>query len=208
MCTRPKEKGVHDNYTKCRLFSPSFPSLQQVWRHPWRRSYHKRRKAQWETDADYCTMVRWTGKLFSSHDFANGDFLMLGSRYCAVRFWSTSFRFDGHVNFWLYDRKHGPTSLWDIQVSDVFRMNGQFHNMTINHWTYRVFGNDTFPIHLDHGRGFGRPFHDEISILAPVLQCCLIRSSTLETLLKWVWMFDFHFYCYQPQRSRHNGRKC
>jgi hypothetical protein len=30
---------------------------QQVWRHPWRRSYHKRRKAQWETDADYCTMV-------------------------------------------------------------------------------------------------------------------------------------------------------
>lgn len=29
----------------------------QVWRHPWRRSYHKRRKAQWETDADYCTMV-------------------------------------------------------------------------------------------------------------------------------------------------------
>lgn len=29
----------------------------QVWRHPWRRSYHKRRKAQWETDADYCNMV-------------------------------------------------------------------------------------------------------------------------------------------------------
>lgn len=35
---------------------PSVPT--QVWRHPWRRSYHKRRKAQWETDADYCSMVR------------------------------------------------------------------------------------------------------------------------------------------------------
>lgn len=34
-----------------------FSCYQQVWRHPWRRSYHKRRKAQWETDADYCTMV-------------------------------------------------------------------------------------------------------------------------------------------------------
>lgn len=30
---------------------------KKVWRHPWRRSYHKRRKAQWETDDDYCTMV-------------------------------------------------------------------------------------------------------------------------------------------------------
>ena len=88
--------------------------------------------------------------------------------------------------------------------------NDLFHNMTINHGNYRVFGNDTFPIHLDHGRGFGRPFHDEISILAPVLQCCLIRSSTLETLLKWVWNSDFHFYCYhKPQNgARHNGRKC
>lgn len=34
-----------------------------MWRHPWRRSYHKRRKAQWETDADYCTMVSWFSSL-------------------------------------------------------------------------------------------------------------------------------------------------
>lgn len=48
----------------------------------------------------------------------------------------------------------------------------------------RVYGNETFPLHLDHGRGFGRPFHDELSILAPVLQCCLIRKSTLVKLLE------------------------
>lgn len=30
----------------------------KAWRHPWRRSYHKRRKASWETDQDYCSMVR------------------------------------------------------------------------------------------------------------------------------------------------------
>uniref|UniRef100_A0A336M8S1 CSON013625 protein n=1 Tax=Culicoides sonorensis TaxID=179676 RepID=A0A336M8S1_CULSO len=40
-------------------FLPTYEQAQRkVWRHPWRRSYHKRRKAQWETDADYCTMVR------------------------------------------------------------------------------------------------------------------------------------------------------
>lgn len=32
--------------------------IVKAWRHPWRRSYHKRRKASWETDQDYCSMVR------------------------------------------------------------------------------------------------------------------------------------------------------
>ena len=31
---------------------------RKTWRHPWRRSYHKRRKAQWELDDDYCDIVR------------------------------------------------------------------------------------------------------------------------------------------------------
>ncbi|KRT84969.1 hypothetical protein AMK59_2369, partial [Oryctes borbonicus] len=31
---------------------------RKVWRHPWRRSYHKRRKAQWETEPNYCSLVR------------------------------------------------------------------------------------------------------------------------------------------------------
>lgn len=47
-----------------------------------------------------------------------------------------------------------------------------------------MFGNDTFLIHLDHGRAFGKPKHDEVSILAPLYQCCIIRKSTLEKLLK------------------------
>lgn len=60
-------------------------------------------------------------------------------------------------------------------------------NMDRHHYeTFRIFGNDTFPVHLDHGRGFGQPFHDEMSILAPILQCCMIRHNTLSTLLRWV----------------------
>ena len=31
---------------------------RKTWRHPWRRSYHKRRKAKWENDPDYCEVVK------------------------------------------------------------------------------------------------------------------------------------------------------
>lgn len=55
----PKEQKKKEGFITITLSVPLFSHLvQQVWRHPWRRSYHKRRKAQWETDADYCTMVR------------------------------------------------------------------------------------------------------------------------------------------------------
>jgi hypothetical protein len=33
-------------------------SCRKTWRHPWQRSYHKRRKAQWELDNDYCDIVQ------------------------------------------------------------------------------------------------------------------------------------------------------
>ncbi|XP_068084523.1 extracellular serine/threonine protein CG31145 isoform X3 [Anabrus simplex] len=114
---------------------------RKVWRHPWRRSYHKRRKAQWEQDSDYCSLVR---------------------------------------DIPPYDSGRRLLDLMDMAVFDFLMGNMDRHHYE----TFRVFGNDTFPLHLDHGRGFGRPFHDELSILAPVLQCCLLRQSTLTTLLR------------------------
>ncbi|KAK5641275.1 hypothetical protein RI129_009822 [Pyrocoelia pectoralis] len=114
---------------------------RKVWRHPWRRSYHKRRKAQWETEANYCSVVREIPP---------------------------------------YDQGRRLYDLMDMSVFDFLTGNMDRHHYE----TFKLFGNDTFPLHLDHGRGFGKPFHDELSILAPVLQCCMIRQSTLETLLK------------------------
>lgn len=52
--------------------------------------------------------------------------------------------------------------------------------------TRQMFGNNSAPLHLDHGRGFGKAFHDEASILAPLYQCCVLRHSTLATLLRCV----------------------
>jgi len=121
---------------------PKETAPRKIWRHPWRRSYHKRRKAQWEQESDYCSLVKEIAP---------------------------------------YDRGPRLYDLMDMAVLDFLMGNMDRHHYE----TFRAFDNDTFPLHLDHGRGFGRPFHDEMSILAPILQCCLIRDTTLETLLRY-----------------------
>uniref|UniRef100_T1KRA7 FAM20 C-terminal domain-containing protein n=1 Tax=Tetranychus urticae TaxID=32264 RepID=T1KRA7_TETUR len=115
---------------------------RKIWRHPWRRSYHKRRKAIWETDDSYCdNIVRKTGP---------------------------------------YNKGRRLPDLMDMSILDFL-----IGNMDRHHYeTFRIFGNNTFPLHLDHGRGFGLANHDELSILAPVRQCCLIRLSTVTKLLQ------------------------
>ncbi|XP_014233795.1 extracellular serine/threonine protein CG31145 [Trichogramma pretiosum] len=115
---------------------------RKVWRHPWRRSYHKRIKAQWETDSDYCSMVRELPP---------------------------------------YNESRRLLDLVDMSIFDFLTGNMDRHHYE----TFKLFGNDTFTLHLDNGRGFGRPFHDEISCLTPLLQCCIVRRSTLATLLKY-----------------------
>lgn len=115
---------------------------RKIWRHPWRRSYNKRKKAAWETDDRYCDKVR------DSTDYKDGRRLL---------------------------------DLIDMSMFDFLMGNMDRHHYE----TFYAFGNDAFPIHLDHGRGFGKAFHDEISILAPLLQCCQVRATTLNTLLKY-----------------------
>lgn len=115
---------------------------RKVWRHPWRRSYHKRRKAQWEVDDDYCDLVK------EVHPYNEGRRLL---------------------------------DIMDMSVLDFLMGNMDRHHYE----TFKMFGNNSAPLHLDHGRGFGKPFHDEVSILAPVYQCCLIRHSTLASLLRY-----------------------
>ncbi|GCC38500.1 hypothetical protein chiPu_0017014 [Chiloscyllium punctatum] len=56
-------------------------------------------------------------------------------------------------------------------------------NMDRHHYeTFEKFGNDSFIIHLDNGRGFGKHSHDELSILVPLSQCCRIKESTYRRL--------------------------
>ncbi|KAL4091234.1 hypothetical protein QTP88_025956 [Uroleucon formosanum] len=123
-------------------YLPSQDVLERkTWRHPWRRSYHKRRKAKWETDPNYCELVR---------------------------------------NLPPYNSGRRMLDIMDLSVFDFLMGNMDRHHYE----TFTLFGNDSFPIHLDHGRAFGKAFHDEMSILAPIIQCCHIRKSTLEILLR------------------------
>ncbi|XP_050391453.1 extracellular serine/threonine protein CG31145 [Patella vulgata] len=79
-----------------------------------------------------------------------------------------------------YNQGRRLLDLMDITIFDFI-----IGNMDRHHYeTFIDFGNDTYPIHMDHGRGFGKPNHDEMSIMAPVLQCCLIRYSTFIKLVK------------------------
>ncbi|XP_063065263.1 extracellular serine/threonine protein kinase FAM20C [Engraulis encrasicolus] len=70
-----------------------------------------------------------------------------------------------------------------VDVIDMAVLDFLMSNMDRHHYeTFEKFGNDTFLIHLDNGRAFGRFSKDEPSILAPLEQCCRIRRSTLKKL--------------------------
>ncbi|XP_010021211.1 PREDICTED: extracellular serine/threonine protein kinase FAM20C-like, partial [Nestor notabilis] len=102
---------------------------RRSWRSPWRRSYHKSKKAEWELNPNYCAQVRETPP---------------------------------------YDRGHRLLDLIDMTVLDFLMGNMDRHHYE----TFEKFGNDTFLLHLDNGRGFGTHSRDELSILAPLRQCC------------------------------------
>ncbi|KAL4217601.1 hypothetical protein ACF0H5_022343 [Mactra antiquata] len=70
----------------------------------------------------------------------------------------------------------------DAHTFDFLTGNKDRHSFA----TFREFGNFTFPIMYDNGRGFGRRTYDAMSILAPLDQCCLIRKSTF---LKYVKLY-------------------
>ncbi|XP_061556094.1 extracellular serine/threonine protein kinase FAM20C [Phycodurus eques] len=108
---------------------------RKTWRNPWRRSYHKRKKAEWEVDPDYCDEVKRTPP---------------------------------------YDRGTRLLDVMDMTVFDFLMGNMDRHHYE----TFEKFGNDTFIIHLDNGRGFGKHSHDEMSILVPLTQCCRVKKST------------------------------
>lgn len=74
----------------------------------------------------------------------------------------------------------GPrlTSIIDTAVFDFLIGNADRHHYE----TFAKLGNNGFLLHLDNGKSFGNPNVDEISILAPLYQCCRILRSTWNTL--------------------------
>ncbi|XP_061561869.1 LOW QUALITY PROTEIN: pseudokinase FAM20A [Phycodurus eques] len=63
----------------------------------------------------------------------------------------------------------------DMSVFDFLMGNMDRHHYEI----FTKFGDEGFLLHLDNARGFGKHSQDEMSILAPLSQCCMIKRSTL-----------------------------
>ncbi|XP_054272069.1 glycosaminoglycan xylosylkinase [Macrosteles quadrilineatus] len=70
----------------------------------------------------------------------------------------------------------------DTAVFDFLIGNGDRHH-------YEVFQNinDSAVLFIDNGKSFGNPYVDHIDILAPLYQCCRLRSTTWTRLL-WLQM--------------------
>ncbi|GBM75394.1 Extracellular serine/threonine protein CG31145 [Araneus ventricosus] len=79
----------------------------------------------------------------------------------------------------LYNNSKRLADLMDVFILDFLIGNMDRHTYE----TFTVFGNDSFILHLDQGRGFGRANHDELSILTPLKQCCFLHSKTFYRLV-------------------------
>lgn len=79
---------------------------------------------------------------------------------------------------------HGRTllDLVDLHILDYLIGNQDRHHFE----SFAVFDNTpSYAIHLDNGRAFGRTDFDDEDIILPLKQCCVIRPSTLVTLLRY-----------------------
>lgn len=144
ICGRP-----HDRMEgSVQIMLPSKPIVKwQVFSHPYRRTYMKRKKALWEVDDTYCEV-----KLLKDINY------------------STKLILD----------------IMDMAVFDFIT-----GNMDRHHYEKMIsLGNETFMLHLDNGRSFGKIYSDEMSVLAPLRQCCLMRYSTYERL-KYLYLNKF-----------------
>ncbi|KAK2164145.1 hypothetical protein LSH36_68g07014 [Paralvinella palmiformis] len=67
----------------------------------------------------------------------------------------------------------------DINVFDFIQGNLDRH-----HYGQIIqFGNNSYPVLFDNGRGFARSYQDEFDLLYPMYKCCKIRQSTFEKLI-------------------------
>uniref|UniRef100_A0A8C3EW23 FAM20A golgi associated secretory pathway pseudokinase n=1 Tax=Corvus moneduloides TaxID=1196302 RepID=A0A8C3EW23_CORMO len=114
--------------------------------------------------------------------------LNLAPRLSIPNPWIRSYSFDGkeewEVNplycntvreIYPYSNSNRLLNIVDMAIFDFLTGNMDRHHYEM----FTKFGDDGFLLHLDNARGFGRHSHDEISILAPLSQCCIIKRTTL-----------------------------
>ncbi|XP_076459722.1 extracellular serine/threonine protein CG31145-like [Babylonia areolata] len=75
-----------------------------------------------------------------------------------------------------------------MDIVDMSVLDFLMGNLDRHHYeTFESFNNNSIPLHLDNGRGFGKQHEDDVSCLAPMVQCCMLRLSTLQRLARLYW---------------------
>ncbi|XP_042081089.1 pseudokinase FAM20A isoform X2 [Haplochromis burtoni] len=74
-----------------------------------------------------------------------------------------------------YNSGNRLLNIIDMSIFDFLIGNMDRHHYEI----FTKFGDEGFLLHLDNARGFGKHTKDEMSILSPLSQCCMIKQSTL-----------------------------
>ncbi|CAG04459.1 unnamed protein product [Tetraodon nigroviridis] len=168
---------------------------RKTWRNPWRRSYHKRKKAEWEVDPDYCEEVKQTPpydsgtRLLDIMDMTIFDFLMgkPGSltphkqpqrqelpslpRLTSACGLLTQGTWIGTIMRPLKSLGTRPSSsIWTTAEGTSLLCSPLLCSCYFK-WELQksLFLSDA---------SFGKHSHDEMSILVPLTQCCRVRKST------------------------------
>ncbi|MGH0141596.1 UNVERIFIED_CONTAM: hypothetical protein FKN15_042507 [Acipenser sinensis] len=93
-----------------------------------------------------------------SYTFANKEEWEVNPHYC-----------DTIKQLYPYNSGNRLLNIIDMAIFDFLIGNMDRHHYEI----FTKFGDDGFLLHFDNARGFGRHSRDEISILAPLTQCCM-----------------------------------
>ncbi|XP_001378988.2 pseudokinase FAM20A [Monodelphis domestica] len=99
-----------------------------------------------------------------SYSLAGKEEWEMNPRYC-----------DSVKQTYPYNSSNRLLNIIDMAIFDFLIGNMDRHHYEM----FTKFGDDGFLIHLDNARGFGRHSHDELSILSPLSQCCMIKKKTL-----------------------------
>ncbi|GFO00662.1 glycosaminoglycan xylosylkinase [Plakobranchus ocellatus] len=156
----------------------------KLYRHPWGRTYQEGRLAK-DWDAEGANKLHEVLPNLGEdlHRGGEGGGRKLEMAMCRLRVghtWEKDETYCAKVKS-VPSYSHGPRLLdiVDTAVLDFLVGNADRH-----HYERMLEGgSDAALIILDNAKSFGNPQHDEMSILAPLYQCCLIRASLWQRLL-------------------------
>ncbi|XP_044035706.1 pseudokinase FAM20A isoform X3 [Siniperca chuatsi] len=139
---------------------------------PWIRSYTFTGREEWEVNPFFCDTIKQLypynsgNRLLNIIDMSIFDFLT-SILYHYLLLSSTI-----HMSTRTF-------TVYNLYISVIFFVPVK-GNMDRHHYEiFTKFGDEGFLLHLDNARGFGKHSQDEMSILAPLSQCCMIKHSTL-----------------------------